>query len=130
MEKIVNIVPSKINRSKSTINFDIINNVKGIRECEKYTEKENLIDGVFKMKIVRLKKESEIKILDNGLKLIIDYVFEFFPVHKIQFILYESDTEILNILNKNEFVQEACLKEDTFINGKYENKYILSKFRS
>jgi len=82
------------------------------------------------MKIVRLKKESEIKILDNGLKLIIDYVFEFFPVHKIQFILYESDTEILNILNKNEFVQEACLKEDTFINGKYENKYILSKFRS
>jgi len=130
MEKIVNIVPSKINRSKSTINFDIINNVKGIREFEIYTEKENLIDGVFKMKIVRLKKESEIKILDNGLKLIIDYVFEFFPVHKIQFILYESDTEILNILNKNEFVQEACLKEDTFINGKYENKYILSKFRS
>lgn len=130
MEKIVNIVPSKINRSKSTINFDIINNAKGIREFEIYTEKENLIDGVFKMKIVRLKKESEIKILDNGLKLIIDYVFEFFPVHKIQFILYESDTEILNILNKNEFVQEACLKEDTFINGKYENKYILSKFRS
>lgn len=130
MEKIFNIVPSKINRSKSTINFDIINNVKGIREFEIYTEKENLIDGVFKMKIVRLKKESEIKILDNGLKLIIDYVFEFFPVHKIQFILYESDTEILNILNKNEFVQEACLKEDTFINGKYENKYILSKFRS
>ena len=130
MEKIVNIVPSKINRSKSTINFDIINNVKGIREFEIYTEKENLIDGVFKMKIVKKKKESEIKILDNGLKLIIDYVFEFFPVHKIQFILYESDTEILNILNKNEFVQEACLKEDTFINGKYENKYILSKFRS
>lgn len=125
----VELVASRIERSKSIINFDIINTENNERIFEIYDEKENFIDGIFKIKIIILAEYYSLGSLIEGIEKVCKYIFDYFPIRKIQIVLLENEKKIIQALYCNEFKNEACLREDTYIDGKYVNKLILSKFR-
>lgn len=128
---VIKLEASTINRSKSYINFDAIDCESNSRIYELYTTNENFIDGVFKMDIYLFNNENiEEHKLKEAIILFTEYVFNNFPIHKIQYDTYENNSKIIKILQEIGFEVEAKLLEDCYIDGKYINKIILSTFKT
>lgn len=61
------------------------------------------------------------------LALFCNYLYTCFPIRKIYFeFFYDSESNIVDLLDKIGFEHEACLKEDTFYNNRYYDKYIFT----
>lgn len=67
------------------------------------------------------------KYLNTVIHLFCNYLYICFPIRKIYYELcVEKPENYIDFLNKSGFVQEACLKKDTFFNNNYLDKYIFS----
>lgn len=61
------------------------------------------------------------------ISLFCNYLFVCFPIRKIYFEMFNNyEYNNMELLEKIGFKEEACLKEDTFYNNKYYDKYILT----
>lgn len=61
------------------------------------------------------------------LSLFCNYLYTCFPIRKIYFEIFNNfESNIIELLEKVGFEQEACLKEDTFYNNKYYDKYVFT----
>lgn len=61
------------------------------------------------------------------LSLFCNYLYTCFPIRKIYFEIFNNlENNIIELLKEVGFKQEACLKEDTFYNNSYYNKYIFT----
>lgn len=66
-------------------------------------------------------------IADEAAKLLIDYGFKELNLNKIWMELYEYDSQKLEFfIEKFNFKQDAVLRENCFMDGKYWNSYIIS----
>lgn len=126
----IKLVASKTASPKSLVNFDIINKDSNQVIYQIYTQNENFIDGVLKVDIVS-KEENDFKeeYFKNAINMFCKFIFNSFPVNKIQYETYENNFNLINMLEITGFEIEANLKEDSYIDGKYISKIILSIFR-
>lgn len=86
----------------------------------------NKIDAyIYFTTILGMNREENNEILN----LFINYMFSYFPIRKIYCEAYEKDEKKIDILKDYGFIVEANLKEDTFFDGKYYDKYILTLYR-
>lgn len=61
------------------------------------------------------------------ISLFCNYLFVCFPIRKIYFELINNhEYNFIDFLQNIGFEKEACLKEDTFFNNQYYDKYILT----
>ncbi len=108
---------------KSYVSFDVINKEKNEISYRLCTTNENFIDGVCNLEIEIISNED--KTLLDAIKLFIDYVFYSIPIHKIEYITLEENIKTIKLLGLIGFKIEANLKNDSYLNGKYQDKIIL-----
>lgn len=86
----------------------------------------NKVDGYIYITSILEGKENLNK---EALNLFIVYLLKCFPIRKIYCEVYEKEEKKINVLKNFGFVVEAKLKEDTFFDGKYYDKYMLTLYR-
>lgn len=65
----------------------------------------------------------------EAINLVVEYAFDFLNLHKVSLHVYQSNERAQKAYEKCGFKKNAILPEEVFINGKYEDVYVMSILR-
>lgn len=106
---------SKSDRNKSfLIIYD--NNIAGVININE------IILGAFKSAFLGyygVKKFSNIGVMSNGMKLVIDYAFDTLGLHRIEANIQPDNTKSINLVKRLNFTKEGFSPKYLFIDGKW-----------
>ena len=86
----------------------------------------NKIDGYIYISTILGEKEKKNK---EAINIFVQYIFKCFPIRKIYCEICDNNKDKLITFQDMGFQREATLEEDTFFDGTYYNKHILSLYR-
>lgn len=86
----------------------------------------NKIDGYIYITTIM---DTQERMNKEAINIFINYIFKCFPIRKIYCEICDNNKDKLKSFGDIGFQQEAVLEEDTFFDGNYYNKHILSLYR-
>ncbi len=127
----IKFVASKNERTKSLVNFGVLDKSSNKILFELYSENDNLTDGNISIKVKycqndNIQNENLNKTLRDSIEMFVNFCFANWPLKNIYYQTYQNDTSTINILMKIGFVVEANLKDDYYYEGKYISRIILT----